>query len=243
MSENERGTVRCASEAVRCISRTTTGTRALAAGGRLGLTLVELIVVLFVLVALAGLLVPTFNNAGRDASRTATRATLATVARVIVGPGGYVEAMRFARDSDDFLGPFGDASGLPWPGQLDIDGGSADHPQLHFLFRQPSGLPVPPYDPVTRIGWNGPWLDASAATTYGRTGLDASFTATYGAAGDIAPIDGWGNPVVIQLPVGGRDFARLVSAGPNNTIDTDPDANTPVDVDDDVVLYLYRENP
>lgn len=217
--------------------------RAQASVGRVGLTLVELIVVLFVLVALAGLLVPTLNNAGRDASETATRTTLATVAGAIVGPGGYVESMRFAQDLNDALNPFGDGSGLPWPGSAEIGAGRVDQPQLNYLFRVPLGLPLQPYDAISRIGWNGPWLDASAATVYDPVDLDASFTAAYGDPGDIAPIDGWGNPVVIQYPIGGRDFARLVSAGQNNVIDTAPAVDLPADVGDDLIFYLYRENP
>ncbi|MEM8884621.1 MAG: hypothetical protein AAGD14_11165, partial [Planctomycetota bacterium] len=68
-------------------------------------------------------------------------------------------------------------------------------------------------------------------------------------------LDGWGNPVVIQLPDASTgtleqrlNAVRLVSAGPNGDIETpsdqlEPDVSDPAAVGDDVVLYLRRENP
>ncbi|MEM8885816.1 MAG: hypothetical protein AAGD14_17255, partial [Planctomycetota bacterium] len=164
-----------------------------------GLTLIELVVVLVVLVALGGLIVPLFGNVGAQASEDATRATLARVAEAIDGPGGYAESMRFARDpggADGTNDLIGEGSGLPWPSDADIAGGRVDHPQLAFLFKTPAGLAA--YDPVSRIGWRGDWLSTVTATPYE---IDGTFTDTFGEEGqspaDLAPLDGWGNPVVI----------------------------------------------
>lgn len=225
----------------------TSGRRVAGAGRRRGLTLMEMVVVLFVLVALAGLIVPLVGHVGADAQQQATRATLSRVAQAIVGSGGYAEVMRYARDSAG--AEVGHASGLPWPSPDEVTGGRADHPQLHYLFEKPAGLPA--YDPVARVGWNGPWLDVSVTTGYA---VDASdgFHGDYGEDDDRAPTDGWGNPVVIQLPSVAAgvtdeeiDHVRLVSAGPNGELDTPANTLTPTAAqkNDDLVLYLLREDP
>jgi prepilin-type N-terminal cleavage/methylation domain-containing protein len=222
-----------------------------------GLTLIELVIVLTILVALGGLIVPIFGNLGQQAREEATKATLARVAEAIDGPGGYGETMRYARDpggadgADDLIG---EGSGLPWPSDADIAGGRVNHPQLAFLFKEPTGLAA--YDPVSRIGWRGDWLSTTTATPYQ---IEGTFTDTFGEEGavpaDLAPIDGWGNPVVIQLPDSSTgtleqrvQAVRLISAGPNGEIETPanvltPDISNSAVVGDDVVLYLRRENP
>ncbi|MEM8550610.1 MAG: hypothetical protein AAGF10_07445, partial [Verrucomicrobiota bacterium] len=67
-----------------------------------------------------------------------------------------------------------------------------------------------------------------------------------------APLDGWGNPIVIQLPEVASgltdaelESVRLVSAGPDGVIDTPTDTLLPtaVEKNDDLVLYLHREDP
>lgn len=219
---------------------------------RAGLTLIELVVVLVILVALAGLLVPLLGNFTKDSREQATRTTLANVARAIVGTGGYEQAMRFARDANGVA--FGAATGLPWPGQDEVDAGRANHPQLNYLFFAPvedatSLEPLLDYDPISQTGWRGEWLDASAATSYDLVGLGAAgFLDRYGEQGDLAPLDGWGRPIIIQLPgasPAGRPNARLVSAGPDRILDTPPDVPTPtlLEKSDDLVLYLFREDP
>ena len=175
----------------------------------------------------------------------------------------------------------GAGTGLPWPGADDVVAGRrANHPQLDFLFRAPvdddkgtadtADDDLLPYDPVTKIGWRGPWLDVTTATAYpasademvnGETASANGFDATYGVAGDLAPLDGWGNPVVIQLPdvtisgaTADKEFqeevrhVRLISAGPDGVLDTPATGATGLtptcaQKDDDLVLYLYREDP
>ncbi|MCG8508328.1 MAG: hypothetical protein MI741_03785 [Rhodospirillales bacterium] len=243
-------------------------------GRCLGLTLIELVVVLVVLVALAGLLVPLLSGLGEQAQEDATRATLSQVAQAILGTGGYEQAMRYARDSDGDKVGYG--TGLPWPSNDEVDAGRPDHPQLRYLFVAPEALPD--YDLVTQIGWRGAWLDISASGGYSvdtpadPRGFPRGFTTTYGdgdgddvdndgtnEADDPTPLDGWGNPIVIQWPdpdgngpdpdgdgVADPDElrnVRLVSAGADGFLDTPVDELTPLDKNDDRVLYLYREDP
>ena len=214
---------------------------------RRGLTLIELIVVLSVLVALGGLLVPVFSSVGADAREQATQSTMSRVAAAIVGPEGYAQRMRYARDISD--NAVGHASGLPWPSPSEVVGGRADHPQLHYLFVEPAGLPE--YDATSRIGWRGPWLDVTGTVPYAVFPPNG-FTDAYGEDDDRTPIDGWGIPIVIQLPAvaaGVTDIevehVRLVSAGPDGVLDTPANVLTPTSAqkDDDLVLYLFREDP
>ena len=118
---------------------------------------------------------------------------------------------------------------------------------LADLFVRPPSIPA--FDPLAGKGWNGPYV-SPASGTY--SVVDASgFTTAYGAAGSPAWVDGWKHAVVLQLPttpgLGKKaleDRARLVSAGPDGSIQTSPgtDAPNPLDplqVGDDLVLYLY----
>lgn len=228
-----------------------------------GLTLIELVVVLVILISVGGLLVPLLTqrsiqidldgpggNDGKLMQQVATETTLARVAEAIDGAGGYAQAMRYARDpggTDGADDRIGEGTGLPWPSDADIDAGRADHPQLVFLFEPPTGLAD--YDPVTKIGWRDSWLSFATAGSY-LLSVGENFTDVYGVADDPAPIDAWGSPIVIQLPVATAgtfdqrvNAVRLVSAGEDLEIDTPADELFPADIDDDVVLYLRTENP
>jgi type II secretory pathway pseudopilin PulG len=218
--------------------RTGVGKRPPAQGG---LTLLELAVVLLVLVGLAGMLLPHLGGTGERAACTTTDATLATARDAITGgarSGFY----------DDML-----------PHRLPDDNGNGRH-KLHYLMERGSN---PPYDPVTRVGWNGPYLQGGLRAA--PAALHASFTnPAYGepvAAGDSMVVDGYRNhlnPVVIQVPTDDGDgddcadldasydrthCARLVSAGPDGALDTllaDADASAR---GDDRVLFLRIADP
>jgi hypothetical protein len=93
------------------------------------------------------------------------------------------------------------------------------------LLRAPAGAPT--WSPATRTGWNGPYLHVTGATY----AVDATrgFTSVYGSDGDPTLMDGWRNPIVLQIPswsgAGSPDpvdvrHARLVSAGPDGVVQT-----------------------
>ncbi|MEM9386643.1 MAG: prepilin-type N-terminal cleavage/methylation domain-containing protein [Pseudomonadota bacterium] len=143
--------------------------RANAAAPCRGVTLIELLVVLVVLVALGGLVLVNLTQntleidldgaGGQDgklAQQVITETTLARVAEAIVGPDGYAQSMRYARDTLDRNIGYG--TGLPWPSPAEISAGRQDHPQLRYLFVEPLQLfdYAPPaqqvYDPVNQIG-------------------------------------------------------------------------------------------
>jgi type II secretory pathway pseudopilin PulG len=104
----------------------------------------------------------------------------------------------------------------------------------------------------------------SAKTFQDQGFYPASATVPYGAATQAAIADNWGNPIVLQIPAVSADpqlstpekcwrFARLVSAGPDGMLGTDPNDKlagrlntTPPSIDftkrgqDDVILFLNR---
>jgi len=102
---------------------------------------------------------------------------------------------------------------------------------------------VGPFDLSSKRGWNGPYLFDSGARYREVTepGDADNFTAAFGADTDPAILDGWGKPIILQQP--DTLNARLVSAGPNRVLETDP--SDPIDADrgDDQVLFLRASDP
>jgi hypothetical protein len=217
---------------------------------------VEAVVVLVILAALAGLVVPLVGTICQDAELTICRALLVTVREAICGTGG----------APGFLSDMATV-----PGFVAADMGLQD------LFE---GSSYPEYDLETRRGWRGPYLlpgrgvENSNAARQGRfpAALEVRFagdetflargfftdatTSPYGVPGDRALGDPWGNPVVLQVPPDpdGRvvpaerfRYARLVSAGPDGDLETPLDFlagrladGTAPDRGDDLVLFLSR---
>ncbi len=223
------------------------------AARRCGLTLLELLIVLTILVALSTLIVPTMGYLGRRSQRLAARENLYRLQNLIVN--------RYWNDMGD----------LPRPA-LDLDGQvlepeRLDHPQLRYLFVNPDRA-ADPNDPfffdkspnmLSGRAWQGPYVSHTGARYVVDPAL--GFDELYGRDGDPAVLDAWGRPMVLQLPtevpVGldatddalqvlriQRLHARLVSAGPNGRIDTPLEPLMPLAADrgDDVVVFLFRHD-
>jgi prepilin-type N-terminal cleavage/methylation domain-containing protein len=178
-----------------------------------GLTLLELVVVLVILVALAAIVVPLAGNLVGDSREDVTRQSLKEIRNVIANM--YWDDMY---------------ESLPWPDQAVIDAGQrANHPQLCFLLVNPETYQdenagtaddQQTFDPNYRRGWRGPYLTPRQGSTYG---IDASrgFSNYYGENGDPGIFDAWGNPIVIQNPglsPNGNEDVRIVSAGPDGEL-------------------------
>ena len=91
-------------------------------------------------------------------------------------------------------------------------------------------------------GWNGPYL-IDAGNRYGNF-TDPSdsdnFTTDYGSDADPAVLDGWGKPIILQEA--STQNARLVSAGVDGVLETDP--NDPLaSRGDDLVRFLLSVDP
>lgn len=186
---------------------------------RFAFSLLELVVVMAILVVLAGLVILEIGNFQEKASYATTKTTLNTVRDAINGASagqGYRQDMRSFPTTQP-------TESLPGT--------------LASLYVAPAGATL--YNPVTRLGWHGPYLSGDTGTF--QINVGAGFTANYGAANDPAPVDAWNHPIVIQIP-SDPTYARLVSAGPDGTIQTpltvlDPPTSMR---GDDVVLFLLR---
>ena len=229
-----------------------------------GMTLMELTVVLLIMVALAGLVVPYIENTGSKAMCQTTDASMQTVKEAIMGGAGgsgyYADLM----------------------GQYPRDKAVSDGYALHYLFMRDDGLDndgdthnsSPSFDgvfdpddewraysPKTAIGWRGPYLTTGGVLS--GANLDSSFSDA-GITGKVhvdhnvttltQVFDAWHRPIVLQIPYFGAayhpEYARLVSAGPGVGLEPDAAAiNTPISEfdaasrSDDRVLYLKTSDP
>ena len=121
---------------------------------RLALTLVELITVLFILAALAGVVIPLCSEQVAQASQTATRATLVEVQQAV---------LRYWHDTKY----------VPLDG-VNTVATEAQRFDLVWLFKNPvTDDTAVQYDPNTRRGWNGPYLLSPTAADGQRDLVDA----------------------------------------------------------------------
>lgn len=186
---------------------------------RSAFSLLELVVVMAILVVLAGLVILEIGNFQERASVETTKTTLNTVRDAINGTGagqGYRQDMRSFPTTQP-------TESLP--------------STLANLYVAPASATL--YNPVTRLGWHGPYLSGDMGMF--QIDVGTGFTTNYGVANDPAPLDAWNHPIVIQIP-SDPTYARLVSAGPDGTIQTpltvlDPPTSMR---GDDVVLFLLR---
>ena len=185
---------------------------------------VELIVVLAILVALAGIVVPRLVFTTENARVTTARTSSVEVRDAV---------LQYWNDC-----------------KYDIDALSANRRiQLIDLFRPRVGFQVFNSEvPESDLGWKGAYLEQTG--TYTVTGTTAAdFTTAYGQDGDPAVLDPWHRPLVIQevdpsVRVGYSRDVRIVSAGPDGVFDIDE--STPsqlllsgaVDPGDDVYVTI-----
>ncbi|MEL6898636.1 MAG: prepilin-type N-terminal cleavage/methylation domain-containing protein [Planctomycetota bacterium] len=197
---------------------------------RRGLSLIELVMVLLVLAILAGIVLPLLGGVNAIATpggsksdrRIVTETSMQSIRDAILGtetrPGAWVDLGRQPK-----LFP-------TTPGLL----ASETHPTAAA------------FDPVTKIGWRGPYLRGAM-----RQG-----------GGVNVFLDGWGNPITIFVPdingdsIMDRDdiqFARMVSNGEDGVLDTltqdtqnyipggaDPTSALTLDeCGDDVILFFF----
>ncbi len=235
-----------------------------------GVTLLELTVVLLVLVALAGLVVPYVGGTGQMARCQATDATMIAVKEAVMGGASG-------------SGFYGDLLGQYPAGTKQIPSGNGSDFNLKYLFEKPSWAQA--FNIKTAVGWRNPYLQNGRIAP---TGLDSSFTptnafnkgtsSTFGnkvhesISTGAQVMDAWNRPIVLQVPCEKAtasattctlnfDYARLVSAGPGSGIQPgDAAIDTKIAYDgsnttevlnvrdagnrgDDRVLYLQRPDP
>ena len=133
-----------------------------------GFTLIELIMIIVVLGILATVAIPRFSNMSESSKVAATRQELQTLRAAIVGDPSVV-----AGGSLIDRGFEGDVGFAP--------------SQLVDLVAKPDSISI--YDKLTRLGWNGPYMDSSGAnyltdawgTTYAYNSATRSIMSVGGA--------------------------------------------------------------
>ena len=215
-----------------------------------GFTLVELVLVVVIIAALASMVVMLVDNSRENAELTVAQADLRVVSDAVFGSAagvGYLQDMKHV------------------PGFRSVD------VRVHDLF-SPSSYPAfAEFDPVANRGWREPYLRsgglfpgsgdrrfASDRTFLERNFYPAAGPSPYAEIGDSCVKDPWGNPVVIQVPpplafAGAVDdakrfrYIRLVSAGPDGELSTPLDRlagrladGTAAARGDDLVLFPNR---
>lgn len=232
-----------------------------------GFTLVEMLMTIVIIAALAAMIVPVVDESVDESKVTAAHVTMQTLREALTGSAAAP-------------GYFADTKHLPSFSNVDF--------RLHDLL-SPSRVLARGgqlYESTTRRGWRGPYLrnaQGVANVNENRNGtfpasherrhqgdetflerlfyVDAS-TSPYGQAdaNELTVADPWGNPIVFQVPsasVSGSTlesnrfrYVRLVSAGPDGELNTnivrnDPLAGMQSDGSatvrgDDIVLFLNR---
>jgi prepilin-type N-terminal cleavage/methylation domain-containing protein len=187
-----------------------------------GLTLLELLVVLTILVALATLVVPQLSYLGQGSQQIATRENLQRLQELLVNH--YIPDLGGSVASTGSGVAANPAGNLPRPNMVVFPNGSRqDHPQLRYLFINPdteTPFPTPDANILTTRHWQGPYVTHQGAR-FGQVNSKSAgylngFTDVYGVAdtastdssgntiitspGDPTVVDAWGNPIVIQVP-------------------------------------------
>lgn len=200
---------------------------------RAALTLLELVVVLAVLAVLAAVLVPMFSSSIDSSRRQVTLNTMRTLQGIV--------SNRYALDMRGQLSTSSSpavAIGLPGPDPT-LFASRTQVPQLEFLFINPSTSgTTATFDPVSGRGWRGPYLMSGTGKYPGLhvdTASTRGFTTEFGVTDDDAPLDGWGNPIVVvtvshqgYIPTADpftdtTILGYLVSAGPDEDLQTAAD--------------------
>jgi type II secretory pathway pseudopilin PulG len=204
---------------------------------RAALTLLELVVVMGVLAAMAGIATQLFTGINGQAAGTATFKSLRTVQNIILN--SYVPNMKNADIS----------AGQQMPAPIDLDGlprsSVTGQPMLTWLFQNPAltyGLHPAAVNPATGLGWNGPYLASGLGYYPGANASPASrgfANGTYGNNGDPTVLDGWGNPIVIVAVTDQNSLSYyiLLSAGPSGVLNLTSDSG------DGTVHITFNSDP
>ncbi len=197
---------------------------------RAGLSLLELIIVMMILVATSVIVLPLLNTkivssdgTEKSAPEITTESTLQVIRQAIVGEEGVMENLANHPDA------------LPREISELVEEEAPDHVRM----KAPE---LARFNPLIGIGWRGPYIVPTGKNEQGKPTV----------------VDGWGREIVLQVDFDAdgqvdseeSKYIRIVSAGPNGQIDTPSDSFnmqpggnddqqlTLSDCGDDLVMFL-----
>lgn len=122
-----------------------------------GFTLIELVMVIGLLSVISIVAIPNFIDLRTDARSAITRDEMAALKRAITGDSRVVSGGTYT-----FPGYEADVGSLP--------------STLADLVTKPGAVAV--YDPLTRLGWRGPYVDSSSTSDYSKDAWGIAYVYT-----------------------------------------------------------------
>ncbi len=126
-------------------------------GRHAGFTLIEIVITILVVGILSTVAIPYFIDMRDDARSAITRDEMAALKRAIIGDSRVVSGGRFA-----------------FPG-YEVDLASLPTTLGNLVLNPSTGTTVQDYNPLTRRGWRGPYVDDSATSDYSRDAWGVSY--------------------------------------------------------------------
>jgi prepilin-type N-terminal cleavage/methylation domain-containing protein len=128
-----------------------------------GFTLVELVITIMVLGIIAVVAIPNLVDLREDARTAVTKDEMAALKRAIGGDSRVVAGGRFA-----------------FPG-YEADMGALPTSLADLVLNPATGNTTQDYNPLTRRGWRGPYVDSSSTSDYSKDAWGTSYDYSAGS--------------------------------------------------------------
>lgn len=122
-----------------------------------GFTLIELVMTILIVAIISAVAIPNFLDLRDDAKSAVTKDEMAALKRAIAGDSRVISGGRYA-----------------FPG-YEVDQGALPTTLSNLVTNPATGTTVQDYNPITRRGWRGPYIDPSATSDYSKDAWGVSY--------------------------------------------------------------------